>query len=90
MFDNTDIIITTSTYKKELLRSFNNTLRNIKIYTLAEFNKLFYYDYDINANLYIMHKYNVIYEISDIYLKNLTYITNQTYKSSKLNFLSKL
>ncbi len=95
MFDNTDIIITSSTNKKELLKSFNNSLKNIKIYTLSEFNRLFYYDYDTNANLYIMNNYkvnnhNVIYELSDIYLKNLTYINNQTYTSPKLQFLSKL
>ncbi len=90
MFDNTDIIITSSINKKELLKSFSSSLKNIKIYTLSEFNKLFYYDYDSNANLYIMNKYHVIYEISDIYLKNLTYINNQTYTSPKLQFLSKL
>ena len=95
MFDNTDIIITSSTNKKELLKSFNNSLKNIKIYTISEFNRLFYYDYDTNANLYIMNNYkvnnhNVIYELSDIYLKNLTYINNQTYTSPKLQFLSKL
>ena len=90
MFDNTDIIITSSINKKELLKSFSSSLKNIKIYTLSEFNKLFYYDYDSNTNLYIMNKYHVIYEISDIYLKNLTYINNQTYTSPKLQFLSKL
>ena len=65
MFDNVDIIITSSTNKKELLQQFSNSLKNIKIYTLSEFNKLFYYDYDVNANLYIMNKYDVIY-ISNI------------------------
>ena len=90
MFDNTDIIITSSINKKALLKEFSSSLKNIKIYTISEFNRLFYYDYDSNANLYIMNKYNVIYEISDIYLKNLTYINNQTYTSPKLQFLSNL
>ena len=58
MFNNTDIIITTNTQKKELLKSFNNSLLNIKIYTLNEFNRLYYYDYDKQSILYIMHKYN--------------------------------
>ena len=90
MFDKTDIIITTSTQKKELLHQFTNSLTNIKIYTLSEFNKLFYYDYEESTILYIMNKYNVIYEIAKIYLNNLTYITDQTYKSPKLQFLQEL
>ena len=90
MFDNTDIIITTNIIKKELLNEFSKSLTNIKIYTLSEFSKSFYYDYDDEAILYIMDKYNVIYEIAKIYISNLTYITNQTYTSEKLNFLKEL
>jgi hypothetical protein len=90
MFDNTDIIITTNILKKELLNEFSKSLTNIKIYTLSEFSKSFYYDYDEEAILYIMDKYNVIYEIAKIYISNLTYITNQTYTSEKLNFLKEL
>ena len=90
MFNNTDIIITTNTQKKELLKSLNKTLLNIKIYTLNEFNKLFYFDYSKQTILYIMHKYNVIYEIAEIYLNNLTYLSNETYLSPKLQFLQEL
>ncbi len=90
MFNNRDIIITSNNQKKELLKSFNNSLLNIKIYTLNEFNKLYYYDYDKQTILYIMHKYNVIGEIAKIYLDNLTYLTDETYLSTKLQFLQEL
>ncbi len=90
MFENTDIIITTNNHKKELLKSFNNSLLNIKIYTLSEFNKLFYYDFNPEAILYIMSNYHVIPEIAKIYLSNLTYIEDKSYTSTKLNFLNDL
>lgn len=90
MFNNINIIITTNTYKKELLKQFNKELLNIKIYTINEFNKLYYYDYNNETIIYIMHKYNVIYEIAKIYLNNLIYINNKKYKSKKLNFLKEL
>ena len=90
MFTNTDIIITTNHKKKELLKNLNNSLLNVKIYTISEFNKLYYYDYNSETIIYVMNKYNVIYEIAKIYLNNLTYINNVDYHSSKLNFLKEL
>ena len=90
MFNNIDIIITSNNQKKELLKSFNNKLLNIKIYTLNEFNRLYYYDYDKQAIIYIMDKYNCLPEIAKIYLDNLTYLTNKNYISPKLQFLSEL
>ncbi len=90
MFDNTDIIITSSILKKELLKSFNSSLKNIKIYTLSEFNRLYYGDYSKEAIIYIMDKYKVLYEIAKIYLNNLTYIKDQEYKRPKLQFLKEL
>ncbi len=89
MFKDNSIIITTSIYKKELLKN-NTELKNIKIYTLSEFNKLYYYDYNNETILYVMNNYHVIYEIAKIYLNNLTYIEDKKYQSDKLNFLSDL
>ena len=90
MFDNINIIITSNNYKKELLKKFNKKLLNIKIYSLNEFNKLYYYDYSKETIIYIMNKYNIIYEIAKIYLDNLTYLTDQKYLSPKLQFLQEL
>ena len=90
MFKTNSIIITSNTSKKDILCSNNNKLSYYKIYTLSEFNKLYYFDYNEKTIYYIMNKYNVKYEISKIYINNLYNIDNDTYTNSKLKFLSEL
>lgn len=90
MLQNIQIIITNSTNKKELLKELSSKLVNVKIYTLNEFNKLFYFDYDVKTLNYVINKYQVKYEIAKIYLDNLLYVEDKEYKSTKLNFLSQL
>ena len=90
MFKNNQIIITSNVNKKNLLKKINKELLNIKIYSISEFNKLFYFDYNEETICYIMTKYNVKYEIAKIYLNNLTYIEDINYDNEKLSFLSSL
>ena len=90
MFENNQIIITSSVNKKNLLKKLNKELLNIKIYSVPEFNKLFYFDYDEETIYYVMTKYNVKYEIAKIYLNNLTYIEDTKYDNEKLSFLASL
>lgn len=90
MFKNGQIIITSNVNKINLLKKLNNQLLNVKIYSLNEFNKLFYFDYNEETCHYIMKKYNVKYEIAKIYLTNLTYIEDKTYSNEKLAFLASL
>ena len=90
MFKNNQIIITTNVNKKNLLKKINNQLLNIKIYSINEFNKLFYFDYDEETIFYIMNKYNIKYEIAKIYIDNLYYLENKNYTNNKLIFLSNL
>ncbi len=90
MFKNGQIIITSNVNKKNLLKKSNDKLLNIKIYSINEFNRLYYFDYDEETSYYIMNKYNVKYEIAKIYLDNLTYIEDKTYSNDKLVFLSTL
>lgn len=89
MFQNGDIIITNNSNKLTILKN-NQDLKYLKIYTLAEFNRLYYFDYDVKTISYIMNKYQVICEIAQIYLNNLIYIEDKKYLNSKLNFLSSL
>ena len=86
MFDNNSIIITNNSNKKQLLKQ-NKQLINIKIYTLQEFYKPFYFDYNKEAIYYITKAYKIIPEIAQIYLNNLYYIEDKQYKNDKLNFL---
>ena len=90
MFKNGQIIITSNVNKKNLLKKLNNGLLNIKIYSINEFNKLYFFDYEEETTYYIMNKYNVKYEIAKIYLDNMTYIEDKPYSNDKLSFLSKL
>ncbi len=90
MFENVDILITTSIIKNNLLKNFNNQFLKYKIYSISEFNKLFYFDYDEQTIYYVMKNYHVRYEIAKIYLDNLYYIEDKKYLSNKLIFLSSL
>lgn len=90
MFKNNQIIITSNVSKKNLLKKNNQELLNIKIYSLPEFNKLFYFDYNEETIYCIMTKYKVKYEIAKIYLNNLTYIEDINYDNNKLSFLASL
>ena len=87
MFQSNDIVITNN--KKDIIKN-NNELKYIKVYSLNEFIKLYYFDYNIKTTNYIMSKYNVIYDIALIYLKNIIFINSDNYKNNKLNFLSNL
>lgn len=88
MFKNGQIIITSNVNKNNLLKKLNNELLNIKIYSINEFNKLYFFDYEEETSYYIMNKYNVKYEIAKIYLDNMTYIEDKSYSNDKLSFLS--
>lgn len=89
MFKENSIIITSNTQKKDILNS-NKKLRYYKIYTLTEFNKLYYFDYNKKTIYYVMNKYNVNHEIAKIYIKNIYNIEDKVYKNNKLNFLIEL
>ena len=90
MFKENSIIITSNTLKKDILSSNNNKLTYYKIYTLSEFNKLYFFDYNEKTIYYVMNKYNVKYEIAKIYVNNLYNIKNKTYSNHKLKFLNEL
>lgn len=89
MLNNQEIIITTSTNKRNILKN-NHSLNNQKIYTINDFYKQYYFDYNEETIYYIMNKYNVKYEIAKIYLENLYFLKIKEYNSSKLQFLTNL
>ena len=83
------IIICNNKQKEYLLRN-NKTLSNNKYYTLSEFIKNLYFDYDYKAILYVIKKYNVKYDIAKEYLDNLIYVEDRKYNIEKLDFLVNL
>ena len=87
------VIITNSYAKNDLIKSLSNedSIYNIKIFTLDEFKKKYFFDYDKKTIYYISTKYNCIQEIAKIYLENLYYIDEtKKYTEEKLNFLKGL
>ncbi len=94
MLDNikeNSIIVCNYLEKQKILKHYfdNKKLVNFKILNINEFITNMTFSYDTKTIYYIMHKYNVNYDIALIYLNNLKYI-NQEYNDSKLEFLFKL
>ena len=69
---NETVIICNDSDKKHLL--MRNKLINIKIMNIKEFVSKYCFDYDENAIIYIMKKYNIKYEIALMYINNLYYV----------------
>lgn len=85
------IIVANKDKQKEiLLEENNNKLHDYVFFTEQEIIESFYFSYDSRAAFYIIKKYNVKPEIAYIYLRQLIYIEDVIYKSSKLNFLKQL
>lgn len=87
---NNKIVIIKDGFKKSLLSLINETSKilNIKIITLSELKKLYYFDYNEETIYYICNKYNVIDNIAKIYVNNLYYLND--IDDEKVNFLKRL
>lgn len=90
--DNETLIVCPSSIKSNILKRINllGRLVNVKLYTLDELKKNIYFDYDKDAILYLMEKYNYTCEVSKYYLDNLYYVEDKKYDNSKLDFLVEL
>lgn len=88
MFDveNNTIVICNNNYRMQILKKINK-LTNIKFYSLEEFIKSYYFDYDEKSVLYLIKKYNFDYSLACEYLDNLIYIEDKKYNNTKLDFL---
>ena len=83
---NDTLIICTKQYKDQILKNINKLI-NIKIITMDEFIKSYYFDYDEKSIIYLINKYNINYEIALEYLNNLIYVEDKVYNNEKLDFL---
>ena len=86
MFQNNSIVICSNDTKLKILESIDKLI-NIKFYTLSDFIKNLYFDYDERSILYIIKKYGVKYEIALEYLNNIIYVEDKQYNIEKLDFL---
>ena len=81
---NNKIVIIKDNFKNDLLKLLSNTLLNVKIITLNELKKNYYFDYDEESIYYVSDKYNVNYDIAKTYIKNLYYLKDIDSEKVKL------
>jgi len=85
------IFIVEETTKKSLLNKINDKLINIKIFTLNEIKRKYFFDYTKETLYYIVKKYNVVLDVAKKYIDNLYYIKEDiNIENDKVNFLISL
>ena len=85
---NNKIVILRDNQKESFLKRINYLI-NVKIITLNELKKKYYFDYDNEALYYVCKKYNVIYDVSKKYLESIYYI-NDNIKTKKVRLLNEI
>ena len=70
------IVITSYSYKEELLKKISKEKRliNISFLSMKELIDRYFFSYDYNAIYYLMDKYGYKYDVARLYLDNLIYI----------------
>lgn len=87
--DDNNIIICKPSVKEYLLKKLEkeNEFFNIKFMDFNEIKEHLYFSYDYKAIKYLTNKYNYKYDIAKMYIDNIYYVSDKTYKSKKLNKL---
>lgn len=79
------ILIVPSIIKPKVLKEIRlQELKNIKILTLSELHKKFYFDYDDKAILYLMEKYHYQYDVAKMYLDRFYEVDTYDFGSPKI------
>lgn len=79
------IVIVPTELKNKLLKKINSSpLKNIKVITLTELRKKFYFTYDERAIYYLMNKYNYMIDVAKMYLSRFYEVENESFNSSKI------
>ena len=84
-FIENSIIVVPTELKKDILKNLRGqSLNNIKVITLVEMRKKFYFDYDNHAVYYLMKKYGYQYDVAKMYLSHLYEVEDNSFGSSKI------
>jgi hypothetical protein len=86
---NNSIVILNDSSKSDFLMNFSDKLVNVKIVTLSELKRKYYFDYDNKAIHYIIKKYGVVYDTAKIYLDNIYYV-NEKSDNDKIDLIYKV
>lgn len=81
---NNKIVILNDYTKKSFIKKIDKLI-NVKVITLSELKRKYYFDYDNKAIYFVSNKYNCIPEIAKIYIENIYYLKD--IDNEKINFL---
>lgn len=81
---NNKIVILNDYAKKSFIKKIDKLI-NVKVITLSELKRKYYFDYDNKAIYFVSNKYNCIPEIANIYIENIYYLKD--IDNEKINFL---
>lgn len=84
---NNKIVILNDYAKKSFIKKINKLI-NVKVITLSELKRKYYFDYDNKAIYFVSNKYNCIPKIAKIYIENTYFIGDINTK--KVNFLKEV
>ncbi len=87
--ENNSILIIPNQLKEKILLGLNENKRlfNIKIMSLDEFKRKYYFDFTTESIYFLMNKYNFSYDFCLDIINNLYYINSENYDNPKLDFL---
>ena len=74
---NNKIVILNDYAKKSFIKKIDKLI-NVKVITLSELKRKYYFDYDNKAIYFVSNKYNCIPEIAKIYIENTYFISRMT------------
>ncbi len=83
------ILVKNESIKLDIIKN-KKELDNIKIFTLEEFKKNIFFDYNEETIYFVSKNYNVIPSIAKIYLDNLYYILDSNSNNNKIMFLKEI
>lgn len=82
--DNT-ILVVLSSFKQQVIRKLiQQGLRNVKVMTLDEVRRNFYFDYDDQAIYYLMKQYGYQYDVAKMYLSHFYEVDQEDFGSLKI------
>ena len=84
---NNKIVILNDYAKKSFIKKIDKLI-NVKVITLSELKRKYYFDYDNKTIYFVSNKYNCIPEIAKIYIDNIYYLKD--IDDEKINFLKKI
>ena len=84
---NNKIVVLNDYAKKSFIKKIDKLI-NVKVITLSELKRKYYFDYDNKAIYFVSNKYNCIPEIAKIYIENIYYLKD--IDDEKINFLKEI